>query len=314
VTVSVVVVTHDHAAFIERALESVLMQEIGEDCEVLVSEDRSSDGTRVIVERWHARHPGRIRLLLSDTNLRSNAVVARGFRAARGRYVALLDGDDYWTSPRKLATQAAFLDRHPECTVCFHDAEVVDAAGRTTGRRWTPAGQAPRATLADLWGGNFIATCSAMFRGGVLADIPAWYDDCFPVTDWPLYVLYAEHGDIGYIPEVMGAYRLHAGGLYSSLPDAAKLRSVDRLYRLMDAGTGHRHASDARRGHRRYFLDWTREYLARGDLALARTALRSSVAWGWPRTRADLVETARLGVAAFGPFGRRGAPLASRDV
>ena len=66
--------------------------------------------------------------------------------------------------------------------------------------------------------------------GGVLAEIPAWYDDCFPVTDWPLYVLYAERGDIAYIPEVMGTYRLHAGGLYPSLPEAAKLRSVDWFY------------------------------------------------------------------------------------
>jgi len=69
-----------------------------------------------------------------------------------------------------------------------------------------------------------------MSRNGVLAEIPAWYDDCFPVTDWPLYVLYAERGDIGYIPEVMGTYRLHAGGLYPPLPEAAKLRSVDWFY------------------------------------------------------------------------------------
>lgn len=309
--VSVVVVTYDHARYVEQALASVLAQETEFPFEVIVSEDCSTDGTRAIVEEWQRRHPDRIRLLLSERNVRTNAVVARGFREARGEYVALLDGDDYWTSPRKLATQAAFLDAHPTCALCFHDAVVVDADGRETGRRWTPATQPARATVADLWGGNFIATCAAMFRARAVPAIPAWYDDCFPVTDWPLYVLYAEHGEIGYIPEVMGAYRLHAGGLYSPLPEAAKLRSVDRLYRAMNAGTAGRHDALARRGHRRFFLDWAREHLARGDVALARLALRLSVGWELPHAPADVVETLRLGAAAFAPAALR-ARLAAR--
>jgi glycosyltransferase involved in cell wall biosynthesis len=305
VKVSVVVVTYNHAPFVERALESVLGQELAAPFEVLVSEDCSTDGTRAIVERWQARHPDRIRLLLSERNVRSNAVVARGFRAARGEYVALLDGDDYWTSPRKLATQAAHLDAHPEEALCFCNAEVVDGAGRAiAGRRWTPAAQPPRATLADLWGGNFIATCTAMFRRAALVEIPAWYDGCFPVTDWPLYVLYAEHGDIGYIPEVMAAYRLHDAGLYSPLPAAAKLRSVDRLYRVMNDGTARRHDAVARRAHRRFFLDWTREHVARGEIGLARTALRLSLGWSVPRSPGEIAETVRLALAAYTPLGR----------
>jgi glycosyltransferase involved in cell wall biosynthesis len=306
VKVSVLLVTYDHARYVERALESVLAQDLGAPFEVLVSEDCSTDGTRAIVERWQARHPERIRLLLSERNLKSNAVVARGFHAARGEYVALIDGDDYWTSPRKLATQAAFLDAHPDHVLCFCNAAVVDGEGRPMGdRRWTPATQPARATLADLWGGNFIATSAAMVRRSALPAIPAWYDGCFPVTDWPLYVHYAEHGDIGYIPEVMAAYRLHAGGLYSPLPAEAKLRSVDRLYRVMNDGTERRHEAVARRAHRRFFLDWAREHLARGEVALARTALRLSLGWSLPRSPAEIAETVQLGLAAYGFAGAR---------
>src|SRR5688572_23850951 len=122
--VSVLVMTYNHARFIRQALDSVLMQRTGFDFEVLISEDCSTDGTREIVVEYARRHPHTITLLLSEANLRSNAVVTRGIDAARGEYIALLDGDDYWTSPDKLRKQAAFLDSHSECALCFHNARV----------------------------------------------------------------------------------------------------------------------------------------------------------------------------------------------
>jgi len=174
--VSALVVTYNHARFIAQALDSVLMQEAPFPWEILVSEDASTDGTREIVVEYQRRHPGRIRLLLSERNLRSNRVVARGFEAARGEYVALLDGDDYWTARDKLAKQAVFLDAHPECAMCFHNATVVHEDGSRPPWSWTPPQQKPLATLEDIWLGNFIATCSSMFRRGVCGPLPPWYD------------------------------------------------------------------------------------------------------------------------------------------
>src|SRR4051794_38896574 len=112
--------TYNHAPYIAQALESALAQTLSAPFEILVSEDCSTDGTREIVLRYADRDP-RIRLLLSHSNLRSNEVVARGLRAARGRYVALLDGDDYWTSPTKLQAQVEFLEARPGFSICFHD-------------------------------------------------------------------------------------------------------------------------------------------------------------------------------------------------
>jgi glycosyltransferase involved in cell wall biosynthesis len=303
--VSVVVCTYNHEPYIEQALASVLSQSTSFGFEVIVSEDCSTDATRDIVLRWRDAHPDGIRLLLSERNLRSNEVVARAFRAATGEYVALLDGDDYWTSPKKLQRQADFLDAHLECALFFHDAEVVDDAGRSIdARRWTPENQKTFSTLEDIWFGNFIATCSAMFRRAALPDIPAWYADFFPITDWPLYILSAEHGNIGYLPEVMGAYRLHERGLYSPLSAAEKLRATDRFYRLMNERTAYRHDAVARRAHRRFFLDWAHEHLARGEPALARLCVRLSLGYGMPRRAGDLAETLRVGLAAHTPFGR----------
>ena len=302
--VSVVVVTYNHAALIDQALASVLTQRTHFDFEVLVSEDASTDGTRTIVERWREKHPERVRLLLSERNLKSNEVVARGFREAAGKYVALLDGDDYWTSPNKLQAQADLLDAHPEAVLCFHDAEVIEANG-TPPRRYTPATQKTRLTLDDFWEGNPFATCTSMFRRGAVATIPGWFADFFPVTDWPLYVLFAREGDAIYVPEVMGAYRRHAGGLYSSRSELDKLRSTDEFYRRINRAFDFCYDRRIRQAHRRYFFDWARAYGARGELELARTSLGLGLGYGWPRTPPAIFEATKLFAWLYGPLARR---------
>ena len=97
-----IIPTYNHERFIAQALESVIAQRTDFDFEIIVSEDCSTDSTRQIILDWKARYPDRIRLILSDRNVHSNEVVARAFRAARGTYVALLDGDDFWTYSKKL--------------------------------------------------------------------------------------------------------------------------------------------------------------------------------------------------------------------
>jgi glycosyltransferase involved in cell wall biosynthesis len=304
--VSVVVVTYNHERFIDRALASVMSQETDFDFEVIVSEDDSTDATRRIVLRWQERHPTRLKTILSERNLRTNEVVARGLRAASGEYVALLDGDDHWSSPRKLKRQATFLDENPDCALCFHNAEVIDESGNAIeGRRWTRDDRRSRSGLEDIWFGNDIATCSVMFRKSALPEIPDWYADFFPITDWPLYILCAEHGAIGYIPEVMAAYRLHPGGLYSPLSSVQKLESTARFYRRMNERTGFRHDAIARRAHRRFFLDWAGAYLAEGEVDLARTCLGLSLGYGLPRRVGEVAETLKLGLASLWPLRRR---------
>ena len=224
--VSVVVMTYNHRGYIEQALDSVLAQRTAFPWELLISEDCSTDGTREIVIDYQRRYPERIRLLLSERNLRSNAVVARGINAARGQYIAMLDGDDYWIRDDKLQRQADFLDAHPECTMCFHNARVDYEDGSRPSWNWVPADQKPFATLEDMWMGNFIPMCSAMYRNGVIGRVPDWYAefDMSPtlITDWQLHLLHAEHGLIGYLDEVMGVYRQHGGGLYSRFSEQEK--------------------------------------------------------------------------------------------
>lgn len=263
--VSVLVMTYNHEKFISRALESVAMQETNFEFEILISEDCSTDGTREIVLDFEKAHPNKVRLLLSEQNIHSNEIVVRGIQAARGQFIALLDGDDYWISPHKLQKQVDFLESHPECSLCFHNARIYHEAEGREGRNWTPPDQKEISTLEDIWMGNFIATCSTMFRRGVIGTIPSWYNDFFPITDWPLHILNAEHGNIGYIDEVMGVYRYHPGGLYSPFSETKKQQETLKFYRTMNKNLKYRYNKFVKIAISRYFFEWAEEYRNRGD-------------------------------------------------
>jgi glycosyltransferase involved in cell wall biosynthesis len=273
--VSVLVMTYNHARFIAQALDTALMQQTNFPFEIIVSEDCSTDGTREIVQAYHQRYPEKIRLILSERNIASNAVVVRGIDAAAGQYVALLDGDDYWISLDKLQKQGDFLDSHDECAICFHNARVIDEDGGGKPRLWTPAHQREITILEDLWMGNYIATCSTMFRKGLFQQFPAWYESFFPITDWPLHVLNAEHGKVGYIDEVLGVYRYHRGGCYSPFNESEKLDRTLKFLRRMNVCLNFRYDGVVRTAISKYFIEWTEEYLRRGDANAARRCFRT---------------------------------------
>jgi len=272
--VTVLVITYNHIKFIVQALDSVLIQQVNFDYEILISEDCSTDGTRELVINYQQRFPEKIRLILSQENIHSNQVVARGIHAARGQYIALLDGDDYWTSPKKLQKQVDFLDQHPECSMCFHNVLAFYENSDQETWNWNSERQKVFSTLEDIWKGNFIATCSTMFRRGLFGEVPTWYDDFFPITDWPLHILNAEHGLIGYIPDVMGAYRHHSGGLYSIFDETARLEKILNFYKKINISFDFKYDSIVKAALSNYFYEWAKEYEKRGDLENAKKCFR----------------------------------------
>jgi len=227
--VSVAIITYNHEAFIKQAVESVLMQETDFEFELVISEDCSTDATRAILMAIRDRWPDRIRLLLSERNQFDNEVFTRCFTAARGEYIALLEGDDYWISPQKLQKQVEFLDGHSECVSCFHPAELVYEEGvkEEIAEIFQPK---PRFRLEDLLvHGCFIETATVMFRRQALGDLPDWYCDTF-CSDWALHVLLAERGEIGYIDELMAAHRYHQQGVWTRLDVVERLKKTIEAY------------------------------------------------------------------------------------
>lgn len=210
---TVLVFAYNHEPFIRQALDSILAQQTGFDFEILISEDCSTDATRQIVTQYAETHPGKIRLLLSPENLHSPLVVERGLDAARGKFVALLDGDDYWTSPHKLQKQLDFMESHPELTVSWHNGVDVDREGRPIQHQETVTVSRTRVDLRTMLQHPIAAIpMSVMIKRSAALPIPLWYRDC-PIGDHPLWVLCLRSGIAGHLDEVLGEYRVHSGGL-----------------------------------------------------------------------------------------------------
>jgi len=232
VKVSVLLLTYNHERFLAEAIEGVLTQKTDFPCELVIADDCSTDGTREVIRRYWEKYPDRIRVLLNRRNIKARRTVVRAYHECRGQYVATLEGDDYWTSPNKLQRQADFLDRHPDCTICFHSVAMRWDDGSREPLLCRPSKISEFYTLDDLLECNFIGTCSPVYRKGMFVTFPAWHF-VMPVGDWSSSVLHALHGRIGYIDEPMGVYRQHSGGIYSAGDRPRKLRvAIETLRRF----------------------------------------------------------------------------------
>jgi glycosyltransferase involved in cell wall biosynthesis len=226
--VSVAMITYNHEKFIAQAIESVLMQEANFPVELVIGEDCSTDGTRVVVLDYQRRHPRCIRVLTRAQNLGMLRNAADTYLTCRGRYVAFLEGDDYWCSSSKLQQQADFMDAQPDFAICFHNAAVV--GDRSDGFPALWCRHVPAVTSAeDLAFELFIPTCSAMIRNGLIKEFPPWFFE-LPMGDWPLFLLVAQKGKIRFINKVMAHYRRHFGGVWTG---ESHLRNTEKLLRAV---------------------------------------------------------------------------------
>ena len=214
-TVSVLMITYNHEKFIAQAIESVLMQQADFHYELVIGEDCSTDRTRKIVSDCQRRHPDKIRLLLNKKNLGMIHNFVKTLQNCDGKYIALLEGDDYWTDPLKLQKQVNFLDNNPEFVICFHRTDFLDQeSGKIIHGGLGPPISKPYYTVDDLFQHcNFMPTCSVVFKNNLFSTFPDWYYEV-GVGDFPLHILNASHGEIGFIDESMTVYRKHPGGLY----------------------------------------------------------------------------------------------------
>jgi hypothetical protein len=207
--VSIVAICYDQEPFIRETLDGFLAQQVDFPFEVVVADDASTDATASIVAEYAAAHPDVFRPILRSENVGVQANLVGALQASRGRYVALCEGDDYWTDVTKLARQVALLEARPEVSVCFHRVQV-----RRPGEPDTlfPAREVLEdPSLSRLLHENFIQTNSVVYRR--LPDYSSVPHDVLPL-DWYLHVMHALTGSIAALPEVMSVYRRHEGGIW----------------------------------------------------------------------------------------------------
>lgn len=201
--------------YIGECIESVAAQKLDCDLEHIIIDDASIDGTQEIIRAYAAKYP-HIKPVFFKSKPAN--LVPTAFNLCKSPYVALCDGDDYFTDDRKLQKQIDFLDAHPDFALCFHFTEVVYEDGRPS--HVYPSKSMLKKegifTLDDLLQGNPMQTSSVMYRWRFTDGVPFWFKGFLVPGDWYWHLLHAEKGKAAFLPEVMSRYRRHPNAGYAS--------------------------------------------------------------------------------------------------
>jgi len=231
--VSVFLITYNHEKYIGTAIESIVSQNVNFDFELVIGEDYSKDKTRAICEQYAAKYPSIINLLPSDKNYGPMGNTIRTLYACTGTYIALCEGDDYWTDNNKLQKQADFLDANPDYSMCFSEVQVIDEMGwQLPDERYFPKIGKDTITMEDiiLSDVSLIPTATIFFRNLLPNPFPDFYYHTFS-GDLFLHLLLADKGKAKYMHEKLAVYRNHEGGLTKSPAQIEKtLNNIFQFY------------------------------------------------------------------------------------
>ncbi len=210
ICVSIFMLTYNQESFISQTINSVLKQNTNFRYQLVIGEDFSTDKTREICEMYAMQHRDRIKLLDSDKKYGLIQNFIRTLKQCDGKYVAILDGDDYWTDPLKLQKQVDFLDKNPEFSIVYTGIRNLYPSGEFRLKTW-PDIKGPK-IFDDLIFGNFIPSATAVFINNQKREyFPSWIGN-FPYGDWPIYLWTIKNGGkIAYLDEVTAVYRKEIG-------------------------------------------------------------------------------------------------------
>ena len=216
--VVIVCLTYNQEQYIEDALRGFAGQRTDFDYCAVVVDDNSSDRTADIIRRYEAQYPDRIRGIYLPENYysqnKSKVPLLRPWHQ-HSDYLALCEGDDYWTDPDKLQKQVDWLDRHPACTMCCTDSEVRRHDGTVEDWHHYPADCDIPVQDLILGSGLWLQTPTLVFRSRLYDDFPDYCWRCH-VADYPLQIWAALQGDVHYLHQKTSVYRLFTTGSWMS--------------------------------------------------------------------------------------------------
>lgn len=232
IKVSICCITFNHEKYIRDALESFLKQKTNFKYEIIINDDASTDGTVKILKEYKEKYPEIIKLILQEKNQYSlgKKALPNTFNIARGKYVAICEGDDYWTDENKLQIQLDYMENNKGCTLCFHSFDEIDKNKnkiKSVNRYTNNTKCTPREVI--FGGGGFCATASLMIPTEILKDLPEYYYSC-PVGDYPLQLYSMSKGYAYYINKNMCVYRIGAEGSWTSNFNSGEKEEVRLRY------------------------------------------------------------------------------------
>lgn len=236
IKVSILCLAYNHEKYIGKTLDSFINQDTNFQFEVIVHDDASTDNTTKIIKEYQKKYPRIIKPVFQEINQypTHSGEMIQTFLLPRalGEYICLCEGDDYWIDTKKIQKQVDFMDKNKDFSICFTKVKTLkngkllnDAHSNVYPKL---LGDRTVFSLEDILLENFIATCSVMYRKKdiVTPKIPTG----LPFGDWTLNTLTAQNGKIKYINKAMAVYRVHQGGVWSSMSRYDREKTVLSFY------------------------------------------------------------------------------------
>lgn len=244
--VSICCITYNHEKFIEATVDSFLMQETAFDYEIIISDDNSKDNTPKILSGYKIKYPGKIKIMLNGPNIGMIPNFVQALNNCSGEYIAICDGDDYWTDKSKLQEQVNFLDAHKDHVISSHSTMVLNKD-----KQYLYPPNVPYVkkklhntfTVSDYIQNFFCHSSSIVFRRNILKPFPDWYKNVFS-GDGFLVLLLALEGKIHYLNKSLSVYRYNNYSIsnYVSLIEINK--NFEKHLKLFDQYSGYKFSKE----------------------------------------------------------------------
>jgi glycosyltransferase involved in cell wall biosynthesis len=244
IKVSVVITVFNHEKYIAKAIEGVLAQKVNFDYEIIVGEDCSTDRSAEIIDCYVSQYPKRIKRLSPHQNQGVWMNALRVQDVCRGRYIALMDGDDWWVHEAKLQTQVDFLDENPDYSGSFHDAEIIvsEPEDGTTAKYFQSFRHYSQIYHYrtdfhpwDLLDRTIIPTSSFVFRNLDIRRELSSYRGIGASLDWFIQLIVIKHSKFRYFNEPWSVYNNNSGGMTKKVATVSFINNnINVLQRLLD--------------------------------------------------------------------------------
>ncbi|MBQ7504404.1 MAG: glycosyltransferase family 2 protein [Ruminococcus sp.] len=236
VKVTVVCLTYNHKNFIRHALEGFVNQKTDFPFEVIVHDDASTDGTSDIIREYEEKYPEIIKAVCQKENKFSQGISPTRtyvFPKVRGEYLAICEGDDYWTDENKLQIQYDYMRTHPECALCVHQATMHDFFKNTDENftKYTENREFSVDELIPLGGGAF-ATNSMVMKKCVYMDMP----ECFKAkgfSDYQVMINGALNGTVYYMARNMSVYNFGVAGSWTQRTMFKNKKAIEHCFEVI---------------------------------------------------------------------------------
>jgi glycosyltransferase involved in cell wall biosynthesis len=216
--ISVIVTSYNHEQYISQCLESILIQKGYFNLEIILGDDCSKDKTRKIMQQYYEIYPGIIKIMLDEPNMGISKNLKRCLDASTGDFIAVCEGDDYWTDENKLQKQMEYLEENEDCSMCFSALMIlIEEENRFILHEGQNNLKKDTITTEDLIESNYIGNFSCcMYRTDVIRKLPL---ELFNIetADWMFNMACGNVGKIGFIRDPMSVYRIHSNGFWSGM-------------------------------------------------------------------------------------------------